>query len=71
MGIIWKRIRLVAYLTFFTGLALFFLAVENQSNASWGLILVSSSSLIYLTANTMRMMEILFIAKMRKGKERI
>jgi hypothetical protein len=62
----WKIIRLAAYLTFVTGLTLFFLAVQHQSNASWGLILVSSSSLIYMLANTIRMMEILVIAKRRK-----
>jgi DMSO/TMAO reductase YedYZ heme-binding membrane subunit len=66
MGNIWKRIRLVAYLTFFTGLALFLLAVDNNSNASWGLLLVSSSALIYLVANTIRIMEVLAIAKRRK-----
>ena len=63
-----KRLRLAAYLTFFTGLALFFLAVENNSNAAWVLILVSSSPLIYAVANTIRMMEILVIAKSRRGK---
>jgi hypothetical protein len=63
-----KRIRLVAYMTFFTGLALFFLAVHNHDNASWGLLLVSSSPIIYMVANTLRIMEILAIAKSRDGK---
>jgi DMSO/TMAO reductase YedYZ heme-binding membrane subunit len=66
----WKRVRLLAYLIFFTGLALFFLEVSNDSNASWGLLMVSSSPLIYMVANTLRMIEILAIAKVRNENDR-
>jgi hypothetical protein len=71
MNNIWKLARLGAYLTFFTGLALFFLAVENNSNASWGLLMISSSPLIYLVANTIRIIDVLAAAKIKKVNERI